>query len=979
MRCVEEGLFYGAGLTDTELDTLRNYVKENLADVAEGGRRNLHLYSRQAFAERLIKAACRARCLLVGFNLPFDISRIAFDASSARGRFHGGFSFVIETYTDPHGVEVESKYSPRITIKHIDNKRSLKGFTSHKEPDSVDLIPEGSTDGKPKAGYTFRGHILDLRTLVFALTDRGHSLASACKAFRVENGKIATTEHGKVSADYIDYNRQDVVATAELARKLFDEYGLHPIDLQATKAYSPASIGKDYLRTMGIIPVLERQPDFPPEFLGFAQSAFYGGRTSAKIRKVAVPVVYTDFLSMYPTVNNLMGLWSFVVAERIEVLTNQQDEVRKLLEDVNLENQFDPTSWKRYCGFVKTIPDGDILPVRSKYNDESGDWQVGVNHLYAQQGVPDPGLWYSIPDVVASVLLTGRIPKISDAFLIQAHGIQPGLKPVKLRGAIRIDPAQEDCFKRVIEERKRLKERKDVDEVERSRLDQTLKVLANSTSYGIYAETNRQEASVKQEVTCYGIDSTPFTCKVLHPEVPGAFCFPPLASLITGGARLMLALLEKSVTSLGGTYAMEDTDSMAIVANETGGFIQCDGGDERTDEGKAAIRALSWAQVKCIADRFAALNPYDRRAVPGSILKIEDDNFIPATKTQRQIHCLAISAKRYALFELSADGEPQLLRKGVNNGSDRWSEHGLGHLLNPTDPADDDREWIAKIWDALICVSLGRTRKAIRFARVPAVGRTTVSSPLLLRAFAGFNQGKSYQHQIKPFNFVLTAHVAPFGHPLGTDASRFHLIAPYETNPRRWLRQSWIYRYSGKEYLLATGNDAPLGFARVKSYGDVIEDYEFHPEAKCLASDGRTCQKQSVGLLSRRHVRIDQLHYIGKESNMLEEVGEGIIQNADEVYVEYVDPRRDECETKILPALRKQPLHSLPERTGSSRRALMNLRAGKSRPHRSNLERLRGVLELEPMCDMPTSTKNQQLCGNVSEKHDRERHSHERP
>src|SRR6516225_7382040 len=116
-------------------------------------------------------------------------------------------------------------------------------------------------------------------------------------------------------------------------------------------------------------------------------------------------------------------------------------------------------------------------------------------------------------------------------------------------------------------------------------------------------------------------------CKVAHPEAPGEYCFPPMASLITGGARLMLALLERSVADLGGTYAMEDTDSMAIVATEHGGLVPCPGGPERTPNGESAIKALSWQDVDGIADRFKALNPYDRAAVPGSILKIEDDNY----------------------------------------------------------------------------------------------------------------------------------------------------------------------------------------------------------------------------------------------------------------------------------------------------------------------------------------------------------------
>ncbi len=84
--------------------------------------------------------------------------------------------------------------------------------------------------------------------------------------------------------------------------------------------------------------------------------------------------------------------------------------------------------------------------------------------------------------------------------------------------------------------------------------------------------------------------------------------------------------------------------------------------------------------------------------MPGSILKIEDDNFDPSTKEQRQLYCLAISAKRYALFLKDQTGSPVLLQKKVNNKHNRWSEHGLGHLLNPIDHRSKDRAWIAQVY-----------------------------------------------------------------------------------------------------------------------------------------------------------------------------------------------------------------------------------------------------------------------------------------
>jgi hypothetical protein len=71
-----------------------------------------------------------------------------------------------------------------------------------------------------------------------------------------------------ITKQYIDYNRRDVLATAELAARLLEEYGKHNISTQVTKIFSPASIGKGYLRDMGILPVLQRQPSFPKKYLG---------------------------------------------------------------------------------------------------------------------------------------------------------------------------------------------------------------------------------------------------------------------------------------------------------------------------------------------------------------------------------------------------------------------------------------------------------------------------------------------------------------------------------------------------------------------------------------------------------------------------------------------------------------------------------------------------------------------------------------
>jgi hypothetical protein len=104
---------------------------------------------------------------------------------------------------------------------------------------------------------------------------------------------------------------------------------------------------------------------------------------------------------------------------------------------------------------------------------------------------------------------------------------------------------------------------------------------------------------------------------------------------------------------------------------------------------------------------------------------------------------LAISAKRYALFLKDRHGKPELLRKGATNDADRWSEHGLGHLLNPTDPESDDRKWVGQARLKMARKALQTPRQNLEFENRPAVGRVTVSSPAVIRPLAKLNNGKA--------------------------------------------------------------------------------------------------------------------------------------------------------------------------------------------------------------------------------------------
>ncbi len=888
LAILEEGFFHADDLAERDpagYAVLRTFADTHkAATTGHDRRRAIAVYPRSEFVKAVLWSAIQADALIVGFNLPWDLSRLAVGCGEARGNHAGGFSFMLWDFADAETGERQAHdFRPRIVVKHLDSKKALM---------HVGGTAERGADGRADR---WGGGLLDLRTLAFALTDRGHSLGSAGDAFGVDQGKAEPGEHGWITPEYVAYARQDVAATAGLLVALRAEYDRHPIDLDPCAALSPASIAKAYLAAMGVTPPLAKWPDFPPELLGRAMSAYYGGRAECVVRKMPVPVVYTDILSAYATVNARLGLWRLLTAERIEV-QDCTEEARALLASLTTADLLNPETWPKLRFFAEIVPDGDVLPVRAQYGDAVGTWNIGVNPF-----TDDASHWYAGPDLAASALLAGKPPTIERACKLVPVGTQAGLRSVALRGVVEIDPAADDFFRAVIEERKRTDARTDLLPAERARLVRLLKTLANSGAYGIFAQVDPQDlpAGALQAVRVYGPDGESFPTRTAKPERPGTFCFPLVAALITAGARLVLALIERLVTDAGGTHGFCDTDSMAIVATEAGGLVPCPGGPHRTEDGREAIRALSWAEVDGIVARLDALNPYDRAAVPDPILKIEDANFDPDTGERRQLWCYAISTKRYALYALDADGNPAILPAG-------YKEHGLGHLLNPTDPDADDPAWMRSLWEGIVRKALGLPHQWPAWLDRPALVRAPITTPRLLRAFESHNRGKPYQEHIKPFGFLLAAPLAKLGRPLDAEsAAPLRLVAPFERDARKWERLRWTDLYSKRRFGLTSRGDAGIGLARVQTYRDVLNAYAHHPEPKRLGPDGRPCHRRTAGLLSRRPVTALETACVGKEAHRLEETAAGLVADVDEVQAAHPTPMRDGWARVALPGLRK--------------------------------------------------------------------------
>jgi hypothetical protein len=936
LETVEEGLFYPDDLgtwNRAGLDVIESFRSRpaNTSPEAIDSVAQLKVVPLSSFlAGQFWRAGFELQAGVVCFNWPFDVSRLTWQAGAAIDRtpkkddpIARGFSMTLWHRPAEHGKR--SLYRPDIGVKSIDSKRALKVFRNSARTDPENQVLDQAL-GTHKG---FRGHFLDLRTLAFALTDRSHTLESACEAFEVPYEK-RDVKHGQITEEYVQYCREDVEATTNLCEASAREFLRHPIDLQASRAYSPATIGKGYLRQMGVRPPAKQ--DVSPKILGHAMSAYYGGRAECRIRRVPVPVVYCDFLAMYPTVCSLLQAWKLLCSERMKVDSRAGARVTELLNHADPDDWLTRERWPELIGIARIRPDGNVLPVRARYGP-GPSWQIGVNPLTS-----DESLWYSIADLVASKLLTGETPTVLEAVQFRPGPLARGLQPTSLLGEITVDPREDDFFVKVVEERKRSGNEP---------RGKGLKVLANGTSYGIYAEMTRHELSAKKraKVTVYSDGDESWEWMVSAPEDPGEFCFPPLAASITGAARLMLALLERQVTDAGGTYAFCDTDSMAIVATEKGGVAP------GTD-----IASLTWAQVDDISKRFEALKPYSPKAVPGPVLELERENF--DSGEQRQLWCYAVSAKRYVLYNRRKGG-PQLrawTAPDETNGapddpepaSRKSSQHGLGHLMNPMDPESKDREWIADAWLYLLARDQGQPYVEPPWLDQPAIAQTSISTPRMLDLFKEINRDKAYRDQVKPFNFMLIAFVPVIERPV--DEPRLVLVAPYEKDSRRWLDLTWLNRFSGREYRITTqpsGGRVTPGVVCVKSYRDVLDDYLVHPEAKSADGFGNRCSPVTNGVLRRRSVQTRTLSHIGKESNRLEDVEIGLVEDLDEIQSEYDDYYRRVFLPRVLPVLKQLGVRETTRRTGNSLGAVSRVLAGSARPRRASIEAYVAVAKAE--------------------------------
>jgi len=562
---------------------------------------------------------------------------------------------------------------------------------------------------------------------------------------------------------------------------------------------------------------------------------------------------------------------------------------------------------------------------------------MGLNLVTAEPGMRP---CYALAELIASKLLTGKAPCIRRAWRLRAVGVQPGLCPVKLLGGVEVDPRRQDFFRVLIEQRQEFQEaqrRHELAGSDKARyfegLQKVLKVVANSL-YGILAEVDEKPAEAT-EADVYGLDH--FVARITRREDPGRYAFPPLAALITGAARLILAMLEAELRRHGATYAFCDTDSIASVGSQE--------------------------VVRAIRNWFTALNPY---AFGGDLLKREPENDPdPRATKDPNLYCLSISVKRYVCFNVGDDGA--IIVRG-----DLFSEHGLGHLQSPAGGA---RDWTKEVWVEIVRWARGEIEElgdGMPFTDLPAVGKFPITKPEIWKRFDHLNTRidpqtkrrvqRSYLEQVKPFNFMLvafpdTGDITTGGEAYWEDSANLdgafgrsarrpiRPIAPYESDSKKWCKLPWVDLNTGRPVRLAWGRVAEglaTALVRVQTYRDVLNRHVTHPEAKAAGPDGEPCGPHTAGELSRLHVHVTGFVHIGKESHELEEVQAGLVP-PDTTYVHYVNERAEwERDKRTLGTIPRRRLAEMADIHVRSVKAILNTNRV---PHLRNLRTLHAIAE----------------------------------
>jgi hypothetical protein len=124
---------------------------------------------------------------------------------------------------------------------------------------------------------------------------------------------------------------------------------------------------------------------------------------------------------------------------------------------------------------------------------------------------------------------------------------------------------------------------------------------------------------------------------------------------------------------------------------------------------------------------------------------------------------------------------------------------------------------------------------------------------------------------------MMIPQICRFGHPQGVDPDKCTFITPFSSNREQWMQSKCINIRDSRSPVYELANEYDGRGALPKNFFMLLKSYQYHPEAKSLGPDGKSCEFDTRGLLQRSHIIANwPLNYIGKESDKHWEEGEDL-------------------------------------------------------------------------------------------------------
>jgi hypothetical protein len=439
--------------------------------------------------------------------------------------------------------------------------------------------------GKLVDGRTWRGQFVDVMSLAYALDgQRGCTFAEHAENFGQKPVELPLGV--PVDANGAARMAEAVEAIRALAVKLDEQAGrwlTTPRDrnegrgrTDLARTVSPAALPDRLLASFGVRAPLDMWRLSEAELEHWAET-FHGGRCDAEPRLFGRPftAVTADVKSCYPLMGHRLGWWRMMTAARVrrrDVATALREDAERAAEDPSLA--LDPQLWRHFgVTLVEVEADGERFPVALD-DPRRPDGRLEVVSVRSRGRT----LFYAWPDVLAAAVLSGRAPRIVAATRYEAVGRQKLRPRVPVLPELAVD-AEVDPVLALVAARSRAKERGD------RLLAGELRVVANALVFGLASRTDEEWVKVSG--------------KWIRAERPGPWSCFPLASSVTAGARLLLAVLERMVSDAGGLVGYMDTDSAIIPASPKGGKLTLVNG--------STARELAWPEVDAVLARFERL------------------------------------------------------------------------------------------------------------------------------------------------------------------------------------------------------------------------------------------------------------------------------------------------------------------------------------------------------------------------------------